>query len=74
MSLIEVWEVHCILITAYWKVALSISDGRPAVSDDTVSGTKKMDAAIGRASKQEAPAAQIPGPGGDEWVLCCVDR
>ena len=34
--------------------------------DDIVSGTKKMDAAMGGASKQEVPAAQTPGPGGDE--------
>ena len=74
MSLIEVWWVRCILITAYWKLALSISDGCPAVFDDIVSGTKKTDAAIGGASKQEVPAAQTPGPGGDEWVLRCVDR
>lgn len=42
--------------------------------DDIVSGTKKMDAAMGGASKQQAQAASAPGPGGDEWELCPFDR
>ena len=33
--------------------------------DDIVSGTKKMDEAMG-GTKREAPSAPAPGPGGDE--------
>ena len=68
------WWARCILITAYWKLALSISDGHPVVTYRWYSVRHQEDG-CGHGRSLQAGSARCPDPRSrGRWMSVALRR